>query len=151
MSEDNRKRFKYLSHLPLHSEFKVVELELIEPELSENTRALFAQEMDERRQMRQRKEQRDKRLSDRAAAASSLDQHSHYYCAVATPNVANEMQASDYSHHFPSTHSPPLSDQQQLQQNAANTSFAQMLKHPSSQDLGRKDNGSATGIDITFF
>ncbi len=70
MSEDNRKRFKYLSHLPLHTEFKIVELDLTQ-QLSETTLFLFAREIDDRKQMRLRKEMRDKRMADRAAAATA--------------------------------------------------------------------------------
>jgi hypothetical protein len=79
MSEDNRKRFKYLSHLPLHTEFKIVELDLT-PQLSDHTLGLFAREIDDRKQMRLKKEMRDKRMADRAAAtAESNFENSRFY------------------------------------------------------------------------
>ena len=81
MSEDNRKRFKYLSHLPLHTEFKIIELDLT-PQLSDHTLSLFAREIDDRKQMRLRKEMRDKRMADRAAAAATAEsnfENSRFY------------------------------------------------------------------------
>ncbi len=51
MDEENRRKFRYLSHLPLHTEFKLVELELKEPVLSQGTLTIFAQEIDERKKV----------------------------------------------------------------------------------------------------
>ncbi len=139
MSEENRKRFKYLSHLPLHSEFKIVELDLNEPILSEETLNMFAKEIDDRKHMRLRKEIRDKRISDRAAAAASSRIESQYYHVASGMN--EQPNIVDYSSNFPDytliSGSPPLSEtslnstqlQQAQQQQVA--SFAQMLKYPS--------------------
>ena len=144
MSEENRKRFKYLSHLPLHSEFKIVELELGEPVLSEHTLQTFAKEIDERKHMRLRKEIRDKRMSDRAAMASNRLENQYYHVASGMHN--EEANIVDYSSNFPDTvsGSPPLSEtsiHSQKQQSQQQASFAQMLKHPSSEALGtRKDS-----------
>jgi hypothetical protein len=89
MSEENRKRYKYLSHLPLHSEFKIVELELKEPVLSNKTLELFGDEIEERRRMRERKEIREKRIADRQAAANSdPHHHPHYYVASAMSEIS---------------------------------------------------------------
>ena len=106
MTDENRKRFKYLSHLPLHSEFKIVELSLKEPYISQATLDLYQDEIEERKQFRQRKELREKRLADKAAA--SLDTTPYYY----TTSAMNEIQTSqtnivDYTQDFPEASTSP--------------------------------------------
>lgn len=61
MSEDLRKRLRYLGHLPLTCEFQVVELALKEPVLSRNTIRCFTDEIDRRRKFRQKKRREEKR------------------------------------------------------------------------------------------
>lgn len=161
MSEENRKRYKYLSHLPLHSEFKIVELELKEPYLSKKTLELFSDEIDERRRMRERKEIREKRIADRLAAANSdPHHHPHYYVASAMNEISmrtNSLSENvlDYSNEFPeASSSPPNSSSgvSSISSGSANTnnlvdqanssqqqvSFAQMLRHPSGDSAGKK-------------
>jgi hypothetical protein len=83
MSEDNRKRFKYLSHLPLHSEFKIVELDL-HSKLSETTLKIFEREIEDRKHMRLKKELKDKRMADRAAAAAAESSYESRFYTVAS-------------------------------------------------------------------
>lgn len=61
MTEDLRKRLRYLGHLPLTCEFQVVELALKEPVLSRNTIRCFTDEIDRRRKLRQKKRREEKR------------------------------------------------------------------------------------------
>ncbi|XP_050408467.2 RING finger protein 10 [Patella vulgata] len=66
MTEELRARTKYLNHLPLASEFLLVELALRPPILSRQTLDLFQGEIDQKRRFRQRKanteRQREKKI-----------------------------------------------------------------------------------------
>lgn len=61
MNEELRKRFKYLSHIPLHSEFQMVELDLKEPILSEETLIKFHDQIKSKELARKEKEAKEKR------------------------------------------------------------------------------------------
>lgn len=116
MTEENRRqRFKYLAHLPLHSEFKIVELDLVDA-ISEKTAAAFRDEFDERRRLRERKIAREKRESDRLAAAAAEKEAivPHYYVQSAmgafqtSPKEIDKVV--DYLNEFPeASSSPPFS------------------------------------------
>ncbi|XP_055862144.1 RING finger protein 10-like [Biomphalaria glabrata] len=60
MTEDIRKRLRYLSHIPLTCEFHVVELKLMPPILSKETLRHFHPEFEKRRRARQKKQKEDK-------------------------------------------------------------------------------------------
>ena len=81
MTDENRRRFRHLAHLPLHTEFKLVELELAEPVLSRATLGQFGAEIEERRVAREKKLIREKRNADKAAArhVAHYDATPHYY------------------------------------------------------------------------
>lgn len=151
MTEENRRsRYKYLSHLPLHSEFRLVELDLGEY-LSESTLDQFKDEINERRQIRERKQIREKQSSEkaqaRAAAAAAASQqyaYSDYYHNIQT-TTAN---LSDLNEFPEASSSPPASSSASLASGASSgggladtsitsnaaaaaasqVSFAQMLK-----------------------
>lgn len=155
MSEENRKRYKYLSHLPLHSEFKVVELDLKEPYLSQKTLDAFRHEIGERRQMRARKEIREKRMADKMAAATAVE--TSYWVPSAAHEVVvfsrNESEnLVDYTNEFPEASTSPTvssgisiggnSYSESSQQQAV--SFAQMLKHRNMASSGGDPTKRAT-------
>lgn len=149
MSEDNRKRYKYLSHLPLHSEFKVVELDLKEPTLSKRTLEQFKDEIEERKQMRARKEIREKRMADKIAASQAIEPS--YYVQSAAEEIGAAAVADIYSNEFPEASTSPtfssgisisgtsstsVSDSTSSSANvnsASAISFAQALKHRNNQ------------------
>lgn len=112
MSEDaRRQRFKYLAHLPLHSEFKIVELDLSDV-LSPRTLDAFRPEFDERRRVRERKLAREKRECDRLAAAQAAIAHiePHYYVRSAMTEISSREMAAEYLSEFPeASSSPPVS------------------------------------------
>ncbi|CAL1529927.1 unnamed protein product [Lymnaea stagnalis] len=60
MTEDVRKRLRYLNHIPLTCEFHVVELKIMPPVLSKEVLRHFQPEFDKRRRARQRKQKEDK-------------------------------------------------------------------------------------------
>lgn len=61
MSEELRKRLRYLGHLPLTCEFEVAELTLKPPVLSKETLKYFTDEIEKRRRLRQKKSREEKR------------------------------------------------------------------------------------------
>ncbi|XP_033747889.1 RING finger protein 10-like [Pecten maximus] len=63
MTEDLRKRLRYLGHLPLTCEFQVAELAIKPPVLSKDTLKFFSEDIEKRRRTRQRKHREEKRRS----------------------------------------------------------------------------------------
>ena len=61
MSEELRRRLRYLNHLPLKCEFQVVELVLKPPIISKETLAQFTDEIDRRRKLRLKKSRDERR------------------------------------------------------------------------------------------
>ncbi len=130
MSEDNRKRFRYLSHLPLHSEFRIVEVELnTDAHISHETLSLFEKEIKEKRQLRERKLMKEQRLADRIDQASY---EPHYY----NSSAMNE-KVIDYTNDFPEASTSPASASSSGVSSGSSgsnvqASFAQMIKHPKN-------------------
>lgn len=65
MTQNLRKRHRYLSHLPLMCEFKVVELDLEVPLLSQETLGEFQEQMERRATYRRKKERSETKMSYR--------------------------------------------------------------------------------------
>ncbi|XP_048856291.1 RING finger protein 10 isoform X1 [Brienomyrus brachyistius] len=65
VTEEVRRRHRYLSHLPLTCEFSICELALQPPILSKETLDIFADELEKRRRMRQKKAREEKRRERR--------------------------------------------------------------------------------------
>lgn len=128
--ETRRQRYKYLSHLPLHTEFKIVELDLENSTAAKNsysnylstrTLELMRDEFDERRRLRERKQAREKRECDRLAAQAAEREYNaqHYYVASAMSAVVEATRPkeifvpgvmADYLNEFPeASSSPPFS------------------------------------------
>ncbi|CAF0706252.1 unnamed protein product [Brachionus calyciflorus] len=141
MTEENRKRHKYLSHLPLHTEFKLIELELKPPILSQKTLDLFKGEIEDRAKMRKRIENRDKREAERIAALSETTPHYYVQSAMDEPVVYIKSVTTepvlDYEIEFPeASSSPPVSSGASVSEvstgssvgGVPNKSFAQMLR-----------------------
>lgn len=61
MSEENRKRHRYLQHLPLTCEFRIVELEFTNELISEQILELFRPEILRRQKMRAKREREERR------------------------------------------------------------------------------------------
>jgi len=139
MSEENRKRFRYLSHLPLHSEFKIVEVELnTEAHVSLETITLFEREIKEKRQLRERKLMKEKRLADRFDQANY---EPHYY----NSSAMNE-RVVDYTNDFPEASTSPASASSSGVSSGSSggsvqASFAQMIKHPKNLVGGSGTSG----------
>ncbi|KAJ8955508.1 hypothetical protein NQ317_006104 [Molorchus minor] len=61
MTEDLRRKFRYLQHLPLTCHFEIVEIQLNEPIVTKDTLQHFHDKIGERRRKRQRKAKEEKR------------------------------------------------------------------------------------------
>lgn len=179
MTEENRRqRFKYLAHLPLHSEFKIVELDLIESSssssssayLSDKTIALFGDELEERRRVRQRKMAREKRECDRLAAAAAEKEglaSPHYYVPSAmterSQNNNNNNNASqpkdigpggvgtnDYANEFPEASSSPTfsSGASLVSDNSSNLSTTTCSSSSASATSAHSDPALAAQVSF---
>lgn len=141
ITEENRKRYKYLSHLPLHSEFKLVELDLKEPVLSPKTLEAFGAEILDKARMRKRIENREKKEAERIAALNEFDPHYYVQSAMDEPVHYIKSLPSEpvlnYETEFPEAGaSPPVSSGASVGEVSTNSSaggvptrsFAQMLQ-----------------------
>ena len=71
--QELRKRFRYLSHLPLYCEFTFCELMIRPPTLSRETLGKFANEFYERKMTRQRKKREERKLERKIEKARTMD------------------------------------------------------------------------------
>lgn len=150
MSEDNRKRFRYLSHLPLHSEFKIVEVELTEEYVSKETRKLFDEEIRERKRNRDRKLMKEKRLADRSDP-NVYDPHYYNTSAMNESVVVNNTNLIDYTNDFPEASTSPATSSSGVSSGSNGTvnkdsieqqpaSFAQMTRPGSNSKWAKANN-----------
>ncbi|XP_030632810.1 E3 ubiquitin-protein ligase RNF10 [Chanos chanos] len=65
VSEEVRRRHRYLSHLPLTCEFSICELNLQPPVISKETLDTFAEDFEKRKRLRQKKAREEKRRERR--------------------------------------------------------------------------------------
>jgi len=73
MTQELRKRFRYLSHLPLSCEFTFCELMIRPPILSRETLSKFSNEFYERKMARQRKKREEKKLERKIEKSMAMD------------------------------------------------------------------------------
>jgi hypothetical protein len=69
-----RRRWKFLAHLPLHGTFRLGEVTLLQPQLSQDDLAPFAEELANRDKRRKRRVEAARRESRREAAAAAAAQ-----------------------------------------------------------------------------
>lgn len=107
MSEENRKRYKHLAHLPLHSEFKVAEIELKEPFVTADTLMIFESEIHEKKRSRDRKLMKEKRIAERFD--QSIYENPHYFnsSAMNEPVLLSNNSTVDYCNDFPEASRSP--------------------------------------------
>lgn len=125
LTEDVRKRYRFISHLPLGSQVTLVEVDLSSLRLSQSTLEFFGEELQRRREQRAKDRQRSKkealRISKRAAAEEerfykSLDLVPSYFQTVPTkedfavplPGRTVDAEAAEVS--FEETDRPTLAD-----------------------------------------
>lgn len=151
MTEDLRKRLRYLGHLPLTCEFQVVELAIKPPILSKETLKFFSEDIEKRRSMRQRKHREERRRSKRIQEDEKKKMgitpgvtivHSQFVPGVTSENhpsspaaASDDGTISPYSPvNSPVTGSYPTDAEAQDGDQTTNISFAQMLKAGKRQE-----------------
>lgn len=102
VSEDIRRRHRYLSHLPLTCEFSLCELNLQPPVLSKETLDSFADDLEKRKRLRQKKARDEKRREKRIEIEENRKQGKYPEVHIGLENLQ----------HFPAFGSPPQSGSQ---------------------------------------
>lgn len=92
MTEDIRKRYRYLQHLPVTCQFEVAEIHLKPPVISKETFDQFKDKLDTRRKRRQLKAKDEKRREKRIAE----EENKKFLGKYPTPNIHIESHQ-----HFP--------------------------------------------------
>ncbi|XP_053726300.1 RING finger protein 10 isoform X2 [Synchiropus splendidus] len=97
VTEDIRRRHRYLAHLPLTCEFSICELALQPPTLSKETLDTFADELEKRKRLRQKKARDEKRRERRIEIEENKKQGRYPEVHIGLENLQ----------HFPAFGSPP--------------------------------------------
>ncbi|XP_043967639.1 RING finger protein 10 [Gambusia affinis] len=97
VNEEIRRRHRYLAHLPLTCEFSICELALQPPILSKETLDTFADDLEKRRRLRQKKARDEKRREKRIEMEENKKQGKYPEVHIGLENL----------HHFPAFGSPP--------------------------------------------
>ncbi|KAL4660367.1 RING finger protein 10 [Arapaima gigas] len=97
ITEEIRRRHRYLSHLPLTCEFSICELALQPPLLSQATLDIFLDELEKRRRQRQKKAREEKRRERRIEIEENRKQGKYPEVHIGLENLQQ----------FPAFGSPP--------------------------------------------
>ncbi|KAI1900722.1 hypothetical protein AGOR_G00052820 [Albula goreensis] len=97
VTEEIRRRHRYLSHLPLTCEFSICELALQPPLLSKETLDTFADDLEKRRRLRQKKARDEKRRERRIEIEENKKQGKYPEVHIGLENLQQ----------FPAFGSPP--------------------------------------------
>ncbi|KAM9822449.1 E3 ubiquitin-protein ligase RNF10 [Syngnathus typhle] len=97
VTEEIRRRHRYLSHLPLTCEFSICELSLQPPILSKETMDTFEDELEKRKRLRQKKARDEKRRERRIEIEENKKQGKYPEVHIGLENLQ----------HFPAFGSPP--------------------------------------------
>ncbi|KAM6931273.1 LOW QUALITY PROTEIN: E3 ubiquitin-protein ligase RNF10 [Xenentodon cancila] len=97
VTEEIRRRHRYLGHLPLTCEFSICELALQPPILSKETLDTFADDLEKRKRLRQKKARDEKRREKRIEMEENKKQGKYPEVHIGLENL----------HHFPAFGSPP--------------------------------------------
>jgi len=138
MTEDVRKRLRYLNHIPLTCEFHVVELNLRPPLVSKETLKTFRGDLERLRRERQREAREDK---IRARQVELEHREAHGLYEDMSINLGN-------THQFPSSLSSPPQEYQDVQRQVSIDSEEGQGAIPgwgSSQDAGSFAKIAASG------
>ncbi|XP_008415795.1 E3 ubiquitin-protein ligase RNF10 isoform X2 [Poecilia reticulata] len=96
VNEEIRRRHRYLAHLPLTCEFSICELALQPPILSKETLDTFADDLEKRKRLRQKKARDEKRREKRIEMEENKKQGKYPEVHIGLENL----------HHFPAFGSP---------------------------------------------
>uniref|UniRef100_A0A8C5DDU2 E3 ubiquitin-protein ligase RNF10 n=1 Tax=Gouania willdenowi TaxID=441366 RepID=A0A8C5DDU2_GOUWI len=96
VTEEIRRRHRYLAHLPLTCEFSICELALQPPILSKETLDTFSDDLEKRKRLRQKKAREEKRREKRIEIEENKKQGKYPEVHIGLENL----------HHFPAFGSP---------------------------------------------
>uniref|UniRef100_A0A673CF92 E3 ubiquitin-protein ligase RNF10 n=1 Tax=Sphaeramia orbicularis TaxID=375764 RepID=A0A673CF92_9TELE len=105
VTEEIRRRHRYLEHLPLTCEFSICELALQPPLLSKETLDSFAGDLDIRKRLRQKKardEKRRERAIDNPEVHIGLENLQHFPAFGSPPHNSSPLAQPDFSFAPPS-------------------------------------------------
>lgn len=105
VTEDIRRRHRYLAHLPLTCEFSICELALQPPIISRETLDTFADDLEKRKRLRQKKARDEKRREKRIEIEENKKQGKYPEVHIGLENL----------HHFPAFGSPPYNSSPPVQ------------------------------------
>ncbi|KAL0979519.1 hypothetical protein UPYG_G00186100 [Umbra pygmaea] len=171
ITEEIRRRHRYLAHLPLTCEFSICELVLQPPILSKETLDSFADDLEKRKRLRQKKARDEKRREKRIEIEENKKQGRYPEVHIglenlqqfpafgpslynSSPPVHPELllgpssplscsPASDGMFPSLSGHSPPISLVGSVEDDSHCMSFAQMLRDGKARaDAGHKTSSS---------
>uniref|UniRef100_A0A8D3E252 E3 ubiquitin-protein ligase RNF10 n=1 Tax=Scophthalmus maximus TaxID=52904 RepID=A0A8D3E252_SCOMX len=97
VTEEIRRRHRYLAHLPLTCEFSICELALQPPVISKETLDTFADDLEKRKRLRQKKARDEKRREKRIEMEENTKQGKYPEVHIGLENLQ----------HFPAFGSPP--------------------------------------------
>uniref|UniRef100_A0A665T8F8 E3 ubiquitin-protein ligase RNF10 n=1 Tax=Echeneis naucrates TaxID=173247 RepID=A0A665T8F8_ECHNA len=122
VTEDIRRRHRYLAHLPLTCEFSICELALQPPVLSKETLETFADDLEKRKRLRQKKARDEKRREKRIEIEENKKQGKYPEVHIGLENLQ----------HFPAFGSPPHNSSPPMQPDFSFAPPSPLSSSPSS-------------------
>uniref|UniRef100_U5ETB8 E3 ubiquitin-protein ligase RNF10 n=1 Tax=Corethrella appendiculata TaxID=1370023 RepID=U5ETB8_9DIPT len=139
LTEDLRKRLKYLQHLPVSTQFNIVEIELCPPVVTKNILMHFKDELQHRRKERQRRE-RNERIREKQIFEFNERQLGKSLERSANIQIESNEQfpicgsgSSVDSIDFHSDHPPLVPVETSNFNSSAGASWSKMLSEPQTQ------------------
>uniref|UniRef100_A0A7N5ZT77 E3 ubiquitin-protein ligase RNF10 n=1 Tax=Anabas testudineus TaxID=64144 RepID=A0A7N5ZT77_ANATE len=141
VTEEIRRRHRYLAHLPLTCEFSICELALQPPILSQETLDTFADDLEKRKHLRQKKARDEKRREKRIEIEENKKQGKYPEVHIGLENL----------HHFPAFGSPPHNSSPPIQPDVTFLPPSPLSTSPSSDKLlappAADSDGESDGSD----
>uniref|UniRef100_A0AAQ5ZXY2 E3 ubiquitin-protein ligase RNF10 n=1 Tax=Amphiprion ocellaris TaxID=80972 RepID=A0AAQ5ZXY2_AMPOC len=122
VTEEIRRRHRYLAHLPLTCEFSICELALQPPVLSKETLDTFADDLEKRKRLRQKKARDEKRREKRIEIEENKKQGKYPEVHIGLENLQ----------HFPAFGSPPHNSSPPIQPDFTFAPPSPLSSSPSS-------------------
>uniref|UniRef100_A0AAX7VJJ6 E3 ubiquitin-protein ligase RNF10 n=1 Tax=Astatotilapia calliptera TaxID=8154 RepID=A0AAX7VJJ6_ASTCA len=122
VTEEIRRRHRYLAHLPLTCEFSICELALQPPVLSQETLDMFADDLEKRKRLRQKKARDEKRREKRIEIEENKKQGKYPEVHIGLENLQ----------HFPAFGSPPHNSSPPIQPDFTFAPPSPLSSSPSS-------------------
>ncbi|XP_060926922.1 RING finger protein 10 [Limanda limanda] len=125
VTEEIRRRHRYLAHLPLTCEFSICELALQSPVLSKETLDTFADDLEKRKRLRQKKARDEKRRERRIELEENHKQGIYPEVHIGLENLQ----------HFPAFGSPPYNSSPPIQPDFTYAPQSPLSCSPSSDGM----------------